>query len=266
MDWIFRGRFTGNRKHDTFIDGDPEFENRSTNDAMRDSFDTPIFDPFENLEDTSHDLFQRMDDMLNRMFSASFALESEKFSEQAQKENPRAMMLKDPEYDNRSIFPNDLSVGTEQRSALIDSDIDDKIFNDKGLLNENPFEKTEPCFSYKKFSSIRTVRLPDGTLEEQRSVTDSHGNTTTTVRRSIGDQGYEITTHSDEKGLKEKVEKFMNLEENDFQNFEKKWQDIKSESNLVPLFESKFNASEPKIASPAGDPLYMSLFKKFFGF
>lgn len=50
-------------------------------------------------------------------------------------------------------------------------------------------------------------------MEEHQTVTDSDGNTTTTVRRSMGEQSYEVTTHSDIQGLKEKNENFINLDE-----------------------------------------------------
>lgn len=50
-------------------------------------------------------------------------------------------------------------------------------------------------------------------MEEQHTFTDSDGNTTTTVRRSIGEQSYEITTHSDILGIKEKNENFTNFDE-----------------------------------------------------
>ncbi|GFQ85502.1 uncharacterized protein TNCT_381451 [Trichonephila clavata] len=94
MDWFFKGRF----RSDGFTNYTDDQDCRDDNET-RDSFDVPFMDPFENLEDTSHDLFQRMDDMLNRMFSASFAaMESEKFGEFVQTEtNPRAMMLKEPD-------------------------------------------------------------------------------------------------------------------------------------------------------------------------
>ncbi|CAL1294525.1 unnamed protein product [Larinioides sclopetarius] len=214
------------------------------------------------------DLFRRMDDMLSRMFSASFdVLEPENFNDQVQNESdPRAMMLKEPECGSCDGSPSEFPFDTRQPSSLIDSDIDDKVAKNKWLLKESPFQKIEPNFSYKRFSSIKTVRLPDGTLEEHRTVTDSQGNTTTTVRRSIGDQSYEVTTHSDEKGLKEKDEKFINMDENDLPNFEKKWGNIKSENIPVPLPDLKPKSLEPTLNPPAGDPSYMSLFKKFFGF
>ncbi|XP_055927094.1 uncharacterized protein LOC129958566 isoform X2 [Argiope bruennichi] len=214
------------------------------------------------------DLFRRMDDMLSRMFSSSFgALESENFSDQVQNEsNPRAMMLKEPDCSSCDSSPNEFPFDSRQHPPLIDSDIDDKVAKNKWLLKENPFQKIEPNFSYKKFSSIKTVRLPDGTLEEHRTVTDSQGKTTTTVRRSIGDQSYEVTTHSDEKGLKEKDEKFINMDENDLAKFEKKWQSIKSENIPFLVPDMKTNSLETTLNSPVGDPSYTSLFKKFFGF
>lgn len=260
MDWFFKGRF----RNDGFSNytNDQEFED----DDARDSFDVPFMDPFENLEDTSHDLFQRMDDMLNRMFSASFAaMESEKFEEFAQTEtNPRDMMLKEPDCGSCNLMPNELPLKT-QPSTLIDSDIDDKVAKNKWLLKESPFNHDQRNFSFTKFSSVKTIRLPDGTIEEHHSVTDNHGNTTTTVRRTIGDQSHEVTTQIDEKGLKEKLEKFTNLDENHLHSFKEKWQNI-MEGNVVPEHDLKTNAVEPKLKLPAGDPSYLSLFKKFFGF
>ncbi|GFY76724.1 retrovirus-related Pol polyprotein from type-1 retrotransposable element R1 [Trichonephila inaurata madagascariensis] len=229
---------------------DQEF--RDDNET-RDSFDVPFMDPFENLEDTSHDLFQRMDDMLNRMFSASFAaMESDNFDEFVQTEtNPRAMMLKEPDCSSCNHSP---------------VNIDDKVAKHKWLLKESPFNHGQQNFSFSRFSSVKTIRLPDGTLEEHRSVTDNHGNTVTSVHRAIGDQSHEVTTQIDEKGLKEKLEKFTNMDENDLQSFEEKWQNIRKGSGPIPIHDQKSNALEPKLKLPAGDPSYLSLFKKFFGF
>ncbi|GBN44224.1 hypothetical protein AVEN_61120-1 [Araneus ventricosus] len=99
MDWFFKGRFRNDPRHDIFDHNDQNFEDKDGHEGSRDSFDIPFIDPFENLEDTSMDLFRRMDDMLSRMFSASFdALEPENFSDQVPNEsNPRAMMLKEPD-------------------------------------------------------------------------------------------------------------------------------------------------------------------------
>ncbi|GFS96107.1 uncharacterized protein NPIL_489741 [Nephila pilipes] len=262
MDWFFKGRF----RNDGFTNSneDQEFGDE---EGTWDSFDVPFMDPFENLEDTSHDLFQRMDDMLNRMFSASFAaMESEKFGEYVQTEtNPRAMMLKEPDCSSCDLSPNELPLEASLPSSLVDSDIDDKVAKHKWLLKEGPYNDGERSFSFSKFSSVKTIRLPDGTLEERHTVKDSQGNTTTTVRRAIGDQSHEVTTHIDENGLKEKLEKFTNFDENDLHNFEEKWQNIRKESNTIPALDLKSNQHEPKLKVPAGDPSYLSLFKKFFG-
>ncbi|GFQ85789.1 retrovirus-related Pol polyprotein from type-1 retrotransposable element R1 [Trichonephila clavata] len=162
--------------------------------------------------------------------------------------------------------PNELPLEPSQPSTLIDSDIDDKVAKHKWLLKESPFNPGQRNFSLTRFSSVKTIRLPDGTLEEHRSVTDNHGNTVTTVHRAIGDQSHEVTTQIDEKGLKEKLEKFTNLDENDLQSFEEKWQNIRKGSGAIPVLDQKSNALEPKLKLPAGDPSYLSLFKKFFGF
>ncbi|GFT89042.1 retrovirus-related Pol polyprotein from type-1 retrotransposable element R1 [Trichonephila clavipes] len=92
-------------------------------------------------------------------------------------------------------------------------DIDDKVAQHKWLLKESPFNHDQQNFSFTRFSSVKTIRLPDGTLEEHRSVTDNHGNTITTVHRAIGDQSHEVATQVDEKGLKEKLERFTNMDE-----------------------------------------------------
>lgn len=54
------------------------------------------------------------------------------------------------------------------------------------------------------------------TIEEHKTVIDNDGKKTTKVRRIIGDSSHEVITKSDNEGIKEKEENFINMDESMF--------------------------------------------------
>ncbi|KAG8202133.1 hypothetical protein JTE90_010494 [Oedothorax gibbosus] len=260
FNWFFKG--FRNNPADRFPNKDTEFGDYPLFGDEGDTHNITI-DPFSNFEHSSRDLFQQMDSMLNRVFSANFASfgSEDIFEKDAFNSNPRSIMLKEPDCDGCEP-PIEMPVKENRRSLMIDSDIDDKVAKHGLLLDEQPKNRVIHNFSYKK--STRFVRLPNGIVEEHHSFTDSDGNTKTTIRRAIGEQSYEVTTHSDIQGLKEKNENFTNLDESELPDFENRWQNFKRGNKPVPALDMIPEANHPKLNQPPGDPSYLSLFKKFF--
>ncbi|PSN45547.1 hypothetical protein C0J52_05781 [Blattella germanica] len=88
-----------------------------------------------------------------------------------------------------------------------------------------------------KSVTSKTIRKPDGSLEIHRTVRDSQGNEETTVTRQMGDQSYTVTIHTDPSGTEERTENLYNLQEEDLDNFKKKWFDQEQHSRRDPLAE-----------------------------
>lgn len=59
-------------------------------------------------------------------------------------------------------------------------------------------------------------------METHRTIKDRDGNEETTVTRKRGDQEYSVTTRKDKHGREEKVENYVNLKEEDIDEFLKK--------------------------------------------
>ncbi|XP_015909113.1 uncharacterized protein [Parasteatoda tepidariorum] len=261
FNWFFRnGRYRSDQPN--FFSEENDIGDSPHEEGINSS-DVPFMEPFGNMDDTARGLFQHMEDMLNNMFSSSFVPFGSIKLEESTPNDPRSMMLKDPDCkrseENHDVKFSDVIIPDH----FTDSDIDEHVARHGLILDDNKSERQTPkLFSYKKFSSIRTVHLPDGTVEEHRKCTDSQGNVTTTIRRSIGDQSYEVTTHADNQGIKEKEENLTNLDESEISDFEQRWLNMKNRK--LPIQEPRSDLVLPKSA-PAGDPSYLSIFKKFFG-
>lgn len=66
-------------------------------------------------------------------------------------------------------------------------------------------------FSYSQ-KSWHTVRHSDGTMEEKRTVTDSQGNTETTIKYQLGDKTRTIVTKRNKDGVETQTESFVNVD------------------------------------------------------
>ncbi|KAJ9590573.1 hypothetical protein L9F63_016393 [Diploptera punctata] len=69
----------------------------------------------------------------------------------------------------------------------------------------------------------KTIRKPDGSVEIHRTVIDNKGNEEKTVTRQRGDQSYTVTIRKDSSGTEECSENLHNLQEQDLDDFKKKW-------------------------------------------
>ncbi|XP_053906901.1 HCLS1-associated protein X-1 [Cuculus canorus] len=76
--------------------------------------------------------------------------------------------------------------------------------------------------SYFQSISVTKVTLPDGAVEERRTVQDSQGRRETTVTRRRGDQAFITTTKEDGKG-KDYREEVVNMDDRELAQFTDAW-------------------------------------------
>ncbi|XP_054148754.1 HCLS1-associated protein X-1 [Melozone crissalis] len=76
--------------------------------------------------------------------------------------------------------------------------------------------------SYFQSVSVTTVTLPDGGVEERRTVQDSQGRRETTVTRRRGDQAFISTTREDGQG-KDYREEVLNMDDRELAQFAGTW-------------------------------------------
>ncbi|XP_009998088.1 PREDICTED: HCLS1-associated protein X-1 [Chaetura pelagica] len=76
--------------------------------------------------------------------------------------------------------------------------------------------------SYFQSVSVTKVTLPDGAVEERRTVRDSQGRRETTVTRRRGDQAFITTTKEDGQG-KDYREEVVNMDDRELAQFAGAW-------------------------------------------
>lgn len=144
----------------------------------------------------------------------------------------------------------------------LDTDLDGKISMDdlsKVWKDPNTSQSIEPYnppqrynfHTFGKFTSTKIIRQPDGSVEQHRTIRDSEGNEETTVTRKIGDKTHTIITKKDKNGVEIKTEDLINMNENELQDFEKKWKPITEskydEKSLTYFPWHKFFKPNPKL-------------------
>lgn len=85
--------------------------------------------------------------------------------------------------------------------------------------NSGAVQEYKPQRSFQSFGqsmSTRIVQLPDGTVEQHKTVRDSEGNEEITVTRQIGDKKYTVVTKKDKTGAETKIEDLYNMDESEF--------------------------------------------------
>ncbi|XP_017694468.1 PREDICTED: HCLS1-associated protein X-1 [Lepidothrix coronata] len=100
------------------------------------------------------------------------------------------------------------------------SDLDSQVFS-AGL--GTILRPDEPkSGSYFQSVSVTKVTLPDGAVEERRTVQDSQGRRETTVTRRRGDQAFITTTKEDGQG-KDYREEVLNMDDRELAQFAGSW-------------------------------------------
>lgn len=85
--------------------------------------------------------------------------------------------------------------------------------------NIGAVQEYKPKRSFQSFGqsmSTRIVKLPDGSVEQHKTVRDSEGNEEITVTRQIGDKKYTVVTKKDKTGAETKIEDLYNMDESKF--------------------------------------------------
>ncbi|XP_027487097.1 HCLS1-associated protein X-1 [Corapipo altera] len=101
-----------------------------------------------------------------------------------------------------------------------DQDLDSQVFSaglGTILRPEEPKSR-----SYFQSVSVTKVTLPDGAVEERRTVQDSQGRRETTVTRRRGDQAFITTTKEDGQG-KDYREEVLNMDDRELAQFAGSW-------------------------------------------
>ncbi|XP_069074210.1 HCLS1-associated protein X-1 [Pleurodeles waltl] len=125
--------------------------------------------------------------------------------------------------------------------ALEDQDLDSQV-SSEGLDTVLRPSKPETK-SYFKSVSVTKVMGPDGTIEEHRTVKDSHGTVETTVTRRKGEKVFERTSITDEEGKEKVSEKMINIDDRDLEQFtdvlknkDQIGTDLKDSSSILGMF------------------------------
>lgn len=147
---------------------------------------------------------------------------------QSSKGDLRDNVLK-PGYEHPSIGAVD--------TPKLDGDLDGKI--NAGNLSKlwsapDVLEPARPVTPGRQFSfraigqsiTSQVIRRPDGTMEQRQTVTDSEGNTETTVTRQIGDKTHTVKTRKDKNGVETTTEDLINIDQDQLMDFENKWKPV----------------------------------------
>lgn len=128
----------------------------------------------------------------------------------------RGRNRQDTDLDDK-IVRGELDEILESKPSL---EIDD---SDKSLVPAVPLTPGIKTRMFGQSVTNKTIVKQDGSVEIHRTVRDSKGNEETTVTRQKGDQSYTVTIHRDPSGAEERTETLHNLEEQDLDDFKKKW-------------------------------------------
>ena len=114
-----------------------------------------------------------------------------------------------------------------------------------GLGDNLPSSGFSSAFKY----STTTKKInPDGTVETTSRKCDSDGNEEVVVSRCYGEQTHTVTNKKNQTGEEEKIESFINMDQNDLETFDEKWDDrskkgprdmrIVPEQNDIPIMKN----------------------------
>lgn len=119
----------------------------------------------------------------------------------------------------------DLDKQFENGSSSIDEIINSQKPHEDKELSLFRFGGNEPVTgsNFFKSSSVTRKMNPDGSIETISKKRDSEGNEEIVTSRVIGERTHTVTSKKNNTGEEEKIESFVNMDENDLEEFEKKW-------------------------------------------
>jgi len=238
MDSMFKN-FFGAGPSVEFFGGDQPIESenseeRSLRDKMLDKDENSnAVLPFQQ-DDHSHGFSFRFHSPFFRdMWQSPFHRERE-FDNQG---DGNVGKLGDEDLDNNMSSPS--------IESILDSQVprgsnDQSIF---GFGGELPSSGVTSAF---KYSTVTRKLNPDGSVETTSKKRDSDGNEEVVVSRNMGEQTHTVTSKKNNRGEVEKVEDFINMDENDLKTFDEKW-DRKSEESPRDMSELFSSWWKPKL-------------------
>lgn len=112
----------------------------------------------------------------------------------------------------------------------------------KALLEEKSISDVQPhkdqfsnSFFSSKSQSFKLKTLPDGTVQTESLAKDNEGNEEKTVCHKLHDKEYCIIQRRDKYGKEEVTEKFINISEDEKQDFIKTYRDFTTDSSKFPF-------------------------------
>ncbi|XP_034952117.1 HCLS1-associated protein X-1 [Chelonus insularis] len=214
---------------------DDEYDNDGRHFGPRQGFHFKIFtNPFEMTQYFESQMDSMMKDFFNFGFNQGPGMIP--FDDQN-----LPQLMPPPERQHKSLREEFLKPGYDYSSSnpeeKVDIDLDgkisaqdfSKIWKDPNSSENMQLDVPQNKFNFHSFGQSivsQTVRRPDGSIEEKKTVTDSQGNAETTVRRKIGDKIYTVITKRDKDGVERKTEEFQNIDEHEVQNFENNWKPV----------------------------------------
>ncbi|XP_057305679.1 uncharacterized protein LOC130644162 [Hydractinia symbiolongicarpus] len=114
-------------------------------------------------------------------------------------------------------------------------------FNDSDFIPKHGGEISSAF----KYSTIRKKINSDGSIETRASKRDSDGNEEVVVTRSLGQQTHTVVKKKNNKGEEEETENFINMEQDELNKFEEKWNENKKQElhdqMLMPNLNKNWN-------------------------
>lgn len=145
----------------------------------------------------------------------------------------------------------------------LDTDLDELVKNNglDALLESDKSICKPPArhfsSSFNRFS-INTRRTADGKVEEQRTMTDSEGNETTVVTRSVDGKTFKQTTTKKRNGEVDVTEDWSNVKPEDQADFKQRW-------NLFSTPQLEVPPSAGLLKEDTDGGKTESIFEKLFG-
>lgn len=223
MDIMFRSLFGGGQMFDGFHGG-PSFDSGDSDESFIGFFGSgPHIEYFQG--DQSIDAHEGDRSLREKMLNGATddQISINPFQNDATHSDRFEFKFHSPFYGGRQL-DNDI-VKNEDQDLDKEFEQGKKSIDDILTSPNQPSEKlVEPAFSRMfKSSSVSKKINPDGSVESTCRRQDSDGNEEVVTSRILGDQTHTVTIKKNNAGEEERIEHFTNMDENDLEGFNEKW-------------------------------------------